>query len=123
MKDGQEHIYYLTGDSRAAIEDSPHLEAFRAKRGYEVLLLADPVDEIWVDAVPAFDGKEFRSIAKGQLDLDAELRDRGRGTRAAPAGLRRAAELVEHRADRAGQGGPAVHPADHLAGLPGRRHP
>ena len=71
MREGQEHIYYLTGDSRSAIEASPHMEAFR-ERGYEVLLLSDPIDEIWVDAVPAFDGKEFRSIAKGELDLDAD---------------------------------------------------
>jgi molecular chaperone HtpG len=71
MKEGQEHIYYLTGPSRAAIENSPHMEAFRAK-GYEVLLLTDPIDEMWVEAVPAFDGKNFQSIAKGQVDLDTE---------------------------------------------------
>ncbi|OLR92042.1 molecular chaperone HtpG [Actinokineospora bangkokensis] len=69
MKDGQQHIYYMTGDNRAVIENSPHLEAFRAK-GYEVLVLTDPIDEMWVDAVPEFDGKKFQSIAKGQVDLD-----------------------------------------------------
>ncbi|HKS47729.1 MAG TPA: molecular chaperone HtpG [Amycolatopsis sp.] len=71
MKDGQEHIYYSTGESRAVIENSPHLEAFRAK-GFEVLILTDPVDEMWVDAVPSFGGKQFQSIAKGQVDLDTE---------------------------------------------------
>ncbi len=70
MKEGQRDIYYMTGESRQTIESSPHLEAFRAK-GYEVLLLTDPVDEIWVDAVSEFDGKPLRSIAKGQIDLDA----------------------------------------------------
>ncbi|GAA1945740.1 molecular chaperone HtpG [Kitasatospora viridis] len=70
MPEGQEHVYYLTGESRQAIEHSPHLEAFRAK-GIEVLLLTDPVDEVWVDAVPAFEGKELRSVAKGEIDLDA----------------------------------------------------
>ena len=71
MKEGQEHIYFLTGESRAAIENSPHLEAFRAK-GYEVLLLTDPVDEVWVDMAPEFDGKPFQSVAQGQVDLDAD---------------------------------------------------
>ncbi|MFE4972011.1 molecular chaperone HtpG [Kitasatospora sp. NPDC056651] len=69
MKDGQEAIYYLTGETRATVENSPHLEAFRAK-GYEVLILTDPVDEVWVEQVPAFDGHRFQSIAKGQVDLD-----------------------------------------------------
>ena len=69
MKEGQEHVYYMTGESRAGIENSPHMEAFRA-RGIEVLLLTDPVDEVWVQAVPDFDGKELRSIANGEADLD-----------------------------------------------------
>nr|WP_307826932.1 molecular chaperone HtpG [Streptomyces pactum] len=71
MKDGQQHIYYMTGESRTVIENSPHMEAFRAK-GYEVLLLTDPIDEMWVGSVPEFDGKAFQSIAKGQVDLDTE---------------------------------------------------
>lgn len=71
MKDGQEHIYYLTGESRQAIENSPHMEAFRAK-GVEVLLLTDPVDEVWVEAEPEFDGKQLRSVAKGEVDLGTE---------------------------------------------------
>lgn len=71
MKDGQQHIYYMTGESRAIIESSPHMEAFRAK-GFEVLLLTDPVDEVWVEPAGQFDGKRFQSIAKGQVDLDTE---------------------------------------------------
>jgi molecular chaperone HtpG len=71
MKEGQQHIYYMTGESRTLIESSPHMEAFRAK-GFEVLLLTDPVDEIWVEPVGEFDGKRFQSIAKGQVDLDTE---------------------------------------------------
>lgn len=68
MVEGQEEIYYLTGTSRAAVENSPHLEAFRA-RGVEVLILTDPVDEVWVDAVGEVDGKRLRSVAKGDVDL------------------------------------------------------
>jgi molecular chaperone HtpG len=68
MKDGQEEIYFMTGESRSTIEHSPHMEAFQAK-GYEVLLLTDPVDEMWVDAVGEFDGKRLQSVAKGQVDL------------------------------------------------------
>jgi molecular chaperone HtpG len=71
MRDGQEHIYFLTGENRTVLENSPHMEAFRAK-GYEVLLLTDPIDEMWVDAVDGFDGKQFQSVAKGQVDLNAE---------------------------------------------------
>ncbi|WP_374690119.1 molecular chaperone HtpG [Frankia sp. AvcI1] len=69
MKDGQDDIYYMTGESRLMVEKSPHMEAFQA-RGYEVLILTDPVDEVWVERVAQFDGKPLRSIAKGQVDLD-----------------------------------------------------
>ncbi|MFE2412557.1 molecular chaperone HtpG [Kitasatospora sp. NPDC059408] len=69
MKDGQDTIYYLTGENRAMVENSPHMEAFTAK-GYEVLILTDPIDEIWTDQIPSFDGHRFQSIAKGQVDLD-----------------------------------------------------
>ncbi|MFE9220754.1 molecular chaperone HtpG [Streptomyces lavendulae] len=68
MKDDQTAIYYLTGESRAIVENSPHMEAFAA-RGYEVLILTDPIDEIWVGQVSEFAGHPLRSIAKGQLDL------------------------------------------------------
>ncbi|MEV0979336.1 molecular chaperone HtpG [Streptomyces sp. NPDC049915] len=71
MKDGQEDIWYLTGESRQAVENSPHMEAFRAK-GIEVLLLTDPVDEVWADTVGTFEGKRLRSVAKGEIDLDGE---------------------------------------------------
>jgi molecular chaperone HtpG len=67
-KEGQDEIYYLTGESRATIENSPHLEALRAK-GYEVLVLTDPIDEVWVDQVSAYDGITLQSIAKGQVDV------------------------------------------------------
>jgi len=71
MKDGQEQIFYATGESREQLLKSPHLEAFKAK-GYEVLLLTDPVDEIWVGSVPEFEGKRLQSVAKGEVDLESE---------------------------------------------------
>ncbi|MBO0854466.1 MAG: molecular chaperone HtpG [Nocardia sp.] len=71
MPEGQEQIYYMTGESRQQIENSPHMEAFKAK-GREVLILTDPVDEMWVGQVPEFDGKAFQSIAKGEVDLETE---------------------------------------------------
>ncbi len=71
MPEGQDQIYYMTGESRTAIENSPHMEALRAK-GYEVLLLTDPIDEVWVDSVPEFDGTPLTSIGKGQVELDDE---------------------------------------------------
>ncbi|MFJ8110919.1 molecular chaperone HtpG [Streptomyces sp. NPDC096132] len=80
MKEGQEDIYYLTGESRESIENSPHMEAFRAK-GIEVLLLTDPVDEVWVDVVGEFEGKRLRSVAKGEVDLGGEADDKADGER------------------------------------------
>ncbi|MCQ9178831.1 molecular chaperone HtpG [Streptomyces sp. IBSBF 2953] len=80
MKDGQDAVYYLTGESRQSIENSPHMEAFRAK-GIEVLLLTDPVDEVWVDAVGEFDGKPLRSVAKGEVDLGGEDDEKADGER------------------------------------------
>ena len=71
MKEGQETIYYLTGESRSIVESSPLLEAF-AKRSLEVLFLTDPVDEFFVDRLPEFDGRKLQSAARGELDLGEE---------------------------------------------------
>ena len=68
MKDGQEAIYYITADSFAGAQHSPHLEIFR-KKGIEVLLLSDRVDEWMLGGLTEFDGKKLQSIAKGDLDL------------------------------------------------------
>ncbi len=73
MKDGQQAIYYVTGDTFAAASRSPHLEIFR-KKGIEVLLLSDRIDEWVASSLTEFDGKPLRSVAKGALDLD-ELAD------------------------------------------------
>ena len=69
MQEGQDSIYYVTADSFAAAKNSPHLQIFRRK-GIEVLLLSDRVDEWLVSHLTEFDGKKLASIAKGELDLD-----------------------------------------------------
>ncbi|RSZ57966.1 molecular chaperone HtpG [Massilia atriviolacea] len=68
MKEGQEKIYYVTGDNYTAARNSPHLEIFR-KKGVEVLLMTDRVDEWMLSFLTEFDGKELVSVAKGGLDL------------------------------------------------------
>ncbi|MFB9350914.1 molecular chaperone HtpG [Streptomyces heliomycini] len=80
MPDGQDDIWFITGESRESIDNSPHMEAFR-ERGIEVLLLTDPVDEVWVDAVGEYEGKRLRSIAKGEVDLGAREDDKSEGER------------------------------------------
>ncbi|MCX5206387.1 molecular chaperone HtpG [Streptomyces sp. NBC_00237] len=71
MPEGQDKIYFMTGDSRTQLANSPHMEAFRAK-GYEVLLLTDQVDEVWVEAVGDYRDTPFQSIARGAVDLPSD---------------------------------------------------
>jgi len=68
MQEKQDKIYYITAESFAAAKNSPHLEVFR-KKGIEVLLLADRVDEWLTNSLTEFDGKQLQSVAKGDLDL------------------------------------------------------
>jgi molecular chaperone HtpG len=68
MKEGQDKIYYITAETFNAAKNSPHLEVFR-KKGIEVLLLSDRVDEWVVSSLTEFDGKSLISVAKGGLDL------------------------------------------------------
>ena len=70
MKEGQEKIYYIVTDSFDASKNSPHLEIFR-KKGIEVLLMADRMDEWMMGHVTEFDGKQLQSVTRGDLDLDA----------------------------------------------------
>src|SRR5574340_414827 len=78
MKEGQTAIYYITADSFAAAQHSPHLEIFH-KKGIEVLLLSDRVDEWLASNLTEFDGKPLKSVAKGGLDL-GELEDEAEKT-------------------------------------------
>ncbi|WP_394696645.1 molecular chaperone HtpG [Pseudoxanthomonas japonensis] len=70
LQEGQDKLYFLTGESHAQIKDSPHLEIFR-KKGIEVLLLTDRIDEWLMGYLTEFDGKSFVDVARGDLDLGA----------------------------------------------------
>jgi molecular chaperone HtpG len=69
MKEGQEHIFYLTGDNAAHLATSPQLEGFR-KRGVEVLLFSDHVDDFWVNVVHEYKGKPLLSVTRSNTELD-----------------------------------------------------
>ena len=69
MKKGQDSIYYISGEDKEKLSQSPHLEGFRAK-GVEVLYMTDPVDEFWLPSVEKYSEKSFQSITRGSADLD-----------------------------------------------------
>ncbi len=71
MPEKQQEIYFITGTSRAAVENSPHLEVFRQK-GYEVLFLIDPVDEWVVQVLHEYEGKKLKAVDRGDLELATE---------------------------------------------------
>jgi molecular chaperone HtpG len=73
MPDGQPFLYFIAGPDEAALRNSPHLEAVRAK-GYDVLLMSDPVDEWVLQSLSEFEGKTFRSVTQGDLD-EADKRE------------------------------------------------
>ena len=69
MKEGQDTIYYISGEDLDAVRRSPQLEGFVAK-GIEVLLLTDAVDDFWIPSVGEYDGKPFKSATRAGADLD-----------------------------------------------------
>lgn len=71
MKPDQEQILYMTGESRPMMENSPHIEAVKAK-GYEVLFMTDPVDELVLQHLTEFEGKKLKSVGKGEIKLGTE---------------------------------------------------
>ncbi len=71
MKPGQNAIYYMTGDSLPVLRTSPHLEAFRDK-GYDVLLMDEPVDEVWTQSVTEYHDKKLVSVGKGSIELGTD---------------------------------------------------
>ena len=70
LRPNQTAIYYLVGDDASRLAASPQLEGFHS-RGIEVILLSDPVDAFWVETAVGFDGKPFRSVTRGETDIDA----------------------------------------------------
>ena len=68
LRPGQDEIYYIAGEDLVALGRSPQLEGFK-RRGVEVLLMADPVDEFWIPAIGQYQGRKFRSITRGGIDL------------------------------------------------------
>merc|ERR1719506_1866747 len=71
MKEGQQDIYYITGESVAQVSSSPFIETLR-KKGFEVLYMVDPIDEYCVQQLKEYDGKKLKSVSKEGLDLDTE---------------------------------------------------
>jgi molecular chaperone HtpG len=98
MAEGQKSIYYLTAESLTAARSSPHLEGF-AKRGYEVLLLVDRIDEWVVGHLTEFDGKPLKSVAQGAAELDdvVETPEQGRQEGAFKDVLARVKGVLEDR--------------------------
>ena len=101
MQEGQDKIYYIAADTHAAAKNSPHLEIFR-KKGIEVLLLSDRVDEWLTSHLMEYDGKKLQSVAKGQLDLgddeasEKELEEKAKG---AEKLLKRMKDVLEDRVE------------------------
>merc|ERR1719262_1555851 len=71
MKEGQDCIYYITGESTAAVDASPFIETLK-KKGIEVMYMVDPIDEYCVQQLKEFDGKKLQSVTKEGLDLEDE---------------------------------------------------
>ena len=121
VKEGQDKIYYVTADTFNAAKNSPHLEVFR-KKGIEVLLLSDRVDEWVVGHLTEFQGKALVSVAKGGLDLGA-LEDEAERKESEDEAteLKTLIDTDQEQSGRARQGCSRHPPADRVAGLSGRR--
>ena len=125
MKEGQEAIYYITADTLAAAKNSPQLEIFR-KKGIEVLLMTDRVDEWALNYLTEFDGTPLQSVAKGAVDL-GKLQDEAekKAAEEAAESFKPVLEQAQGSAQGQGRGRARHHPPGRFAGLPGgagRRH-
>jgi molecular chaperone HtpG len=115
MKEGQDSIYYVTADSFSAAKNSPHLEIFR-KKGIEVLLLSDRVDEWVISNLTEFEGKPLQSVAKGGLDLGKLLDEEEQQAQEKEAGEFK--ELVEQVKAALGEKVKEVRVTHRLTGSP-----
>lgn len=112
-KDGQDKIYYQTSTSRSAIENGPYLEAFR-DRGIEVLYLIDPADDVVVNALGEFDGKQLVTIDQADIELEeADNKDKGKAL-----GEDEMKELCEWMEDHYGESVKSVSGGDRLVSSP-----
>jgi molecular chaperone HtpG len=110
MKEGQEAIYYITADTLAAAKNSPQLEVFK-KKGIEVLLMTDRVDEWALNYVHEFDGTPLQSVAKGAVDLGKlQDEDREEGGRRSGRNLQAHAGQAQRSAERQGRRRARHHP-------------
>jgi molecular chaperone HtpG len=100
MKEGQQEIYYLTGESRLQVESSPHLEAFKEK-GYEVLYMVDPVDELLTQSLNEYGGKKLKSVGKGTINLgtDEEKKQAEEALKTREEELKPLLELLQQKLD------------------------
>lgn len=100
MPEGQDKIYYITADSLTAARGSPHLEGFR-KRGFEVLLLADRIDEWVVSHLPQFQGKTLESVARASKDIESKIETPEKARHEAEFGdvLKRVEKALEGRVE------------------------
>ncbi|HAJ78925.1 MAG TPA: molecular chaperone HtpG [Fibrobacteres bacterium] len=95
MREGQKYIYYISGDNRSIIEKSPHIEIFREK-SIEVLYMVDTVDEWIIPDIYNFEGKELRSIAKGDLDLGDLGKDEKKEKEEAQSEFKKLSERIKN---------------------------
>jgi len=106
MKEGQKSIYFITGESKKVVENSPFLESLK-KRGYEVLYMTEPIDEYMVQQLKEFDGKKLISVTKEGLKFDDETEDEKKHQEENPK-----AEREPHQGGQGnpwGQGGEGCH--------------
>ena len=114
MKEGQEAVYYITGENAAALKNSPQVEGFLAK-GIEVLLLTDAIDEFWVPSVGTYDKKPFKSVAEAGNDLSKIAGDQEKKDDAPPEDIKL---LVDKLKTSLGDAVADVRVSDRLTGSP-----
>jgi molecular chaperone HtpG len=117
MKDGQDAIYYITGENAAALKNSPQLEGFIAK-GIEVLLLTDPIDEFWIPSVGVYEKNALKSVGESGADLSKVTGDEKKDTPEDSASDESVKSLVEKLKKTLGEAVADVRPSDRLTDSP-----